>query len=197
MKLYHRKGAGRPIRVSWALGEAGIDHEVVVMTPEEAQGAEHEARHPLHRVPVIDTSDGPIFESAALLLHIGDLAGDDSLLPPPGTHERALVYQWVLFVMTEIEPALVEMFTTSESDPARADVARERLDKAAAVLERAVGPRKYLVGRQFTLADLLTTDIFELARLLGGVEPPAGLAEYVERHRARPARQKAEELFAA
>lgn len=196
MKLYHRQGAGRPIRIRWALEEAGIDHDVEVMTPEQAAATEHQGRQPLGRVPVIDDGDGPLFESAALLLHVGDLAGE-KLLPPPGTRERALVYQWVLFVMTEVEPPFVESLLQAESDPERAAVGAEKAKTALGVLEQAIGGREHIVGDRFTAADLLVTDIVLLAKLMGGMEPTPGLAAYIEPHAARPGRKRAEELFTA
>ena len=53
LRVYHRAGAGRPIRVVWALEEAGADYELVTLTAEEGRSAEHRARHPLGRVPVL------------------------------------------------------------------------------------------------------------------------------------------------
>ena len=38
LTVYHRPGAGRPIRLVWALEEAGADYELVVLTPEEVRG---------------------------------------------------------------------------------------------------------------------------------------------------------------
>ena len=70
-------------------------------------GQEHLARHPLGRVPAFELDDGTtMFESAAICLQIGELYPDTGLLPPPGTSARALVYQWVLFGMTQLEGPL-------------------------------------------------------------------------------------------
>jgi hypothetical protein len=66
LRVYHRVGAGRPIRVVWALEEVGADYELVMITPEEGRSQEHLARHPLGRVPVLEDEHGPMFESTAL-----------------------------------------------------------------------------------------------------------------------------------
>ena len=93
MRVYHRTGAGRPIRAVWALEEVGADYELVTMGVEEARAAEHRARHPLGRVPVLEDDEGPLFESTALVFHIAELNPDAGLLPPParygGDPERA------------------------------------------------------------------------------------------------------------
>ena len=83
-RLYHREGAGRPPRVRWALEEVGAPYDFVVMDSEAGRGEEHAQRHPLVRVPVLETDDGMLFESAALCLHIADLHPDAGLIPAPG-----------------------------------------------------------------------------------------------------------------
>ena len=74
--MYNRAGTGRPIRVVWALEEAGADYELVTLTAEEARSVEHRARHPLGRVPVLEDEHGPMFESTALVFHIAELYPD-------------------------------------------------------------------------------------------------------------------------
>jgi len=106
MRLYHREHAGRPIRVAWMLEELGEPYEITMMTREEAKGEEHRARHPLGRVPVLEDEEGFVFESAAICLHLADLNPDAGLAPAPGTHERALLYQWTIFAPAELEPPL-------------------------------------------------------------------------------------------
>lgn len=196
MKLYHRAGAGRPIRVRWALGEAGIDHEVHVMDESECGGAEHGARQPLNRVPVLDDGKGPIFESAAILFHIADLGGD-ALTFPAGSHERALIYQWVLFNMTEIEPPFVEPILFPEGGADRGATAQKMLGKAHGVIEQALDGGVHLVGDRFTLADLVIVDTLILEELFVQAEHPPALQAYIAEHRGRPARAKAEELLTA
>lgn len=121
LRLYQREGAGRPLRVRWALEEAGADYDYVVMTREEGKGEEHARRHPLGRVPVLETDEGLLFESAALCLHVADLHPEAGLIPPVGTHERAQLYQWTIFAMTDLEQSLL-----------RAYVARRDSDDTAA-----------------------------------------------------------------
>jgi glutathione S-transferase len=84
LRVYHRAGAGRPIRVVWALEEVGAEYEFVTITAEEGRGAERRARHPLGRVPVLEDEQGPMFESTALVFHVAEAYPEAGLLPPPG-----------------------------------------------------------------------------------------------------------------
>jgi glutathione S-transferase len=190
MRIYHRPGAGRPIRVVWTLEELGVAYELVVMTPEEVAG-EHRSRHPLGRVPVLEDDDGPVFESTALCLHLADLHPGRGLLPAVGTHERALVYQWAFFAMTEIEPPAIESRRTRERSPGIADAAVERVCSAVAVVADALQGREYLVADRFTIADVVVSEVVRVAARVGALEPSGRIAEYQVEMEARPARQRA------
>jgi hypothetical protein len=118
LRVYHRVRAGRPIRVVWALEEVGAEYELVAMSAEEAGSAEHRARHPLGPVPVLEDEDGPMFESTALVFHIAELYPKAGLLPPPATHERAVVQGWSIFAMTELEAPAIEYNRQRDTNPA-------------------------------------------------------------------------------
>ncbi len=126
MRVYHREYTGRPLRVVWTLEELGQSYEFEVMTNEEGQSEQHLARHPLGRVPVLEDDEGYVFESAAICMHVADLYPEGAMMPPLGTHERALAYQWSVFAPSEIEPYVVEAAIYGQSDPERADKAKER-----------------------------------------------------------------------
>jgi glutathione S-transferase len=194
MRLYHREHAGRPVRVAWMLEELGEPYEVTIMTREEGKGEEHRARHPLGRVPVLEDDGGFVFESAAICLHLADLHPDAGLAPVPGTHERALLYQWTIFAPAELEPPLIEAAVHAQSDPDRAAIARRRFDDAAAAVSSALDAHDYLVGGQFTVADVLVGSTLAFTERIGFAdELPANLRAYLARLVERPARQRAAE----
>jgi glutathione S-transferase len=190
-RLYHREGAGRPRRVRWAFEEAGAPYDLVVMTQEEGKGEEHARRHPLGRVPVLETDDGLLFESAALCLHVADLNPQSELIPPPGTFERGQVYQWTIFAMTELEPALIRSYLAHrDSDTDAQAKADARLDKAFAAVAAAFDGRDYIVGR-FTIADVVVGGVLESARRFDLLPSTPSIVSYLERLDARPAKQTA------
>jgi glutathione S-transferase len=194
MRVYHREHAGRPLRVVWTLEELGEPYELVVMDREEGRGSEHRARHPLGRVPVLEDEDGYVFESAAICLHLADRSPQAGLLPAPGTHGRALVYQWACFAPAEIEPALFETWSQAERDPDRAAAARRRFDTAAGAVADALDGAEYLVDARFTVADVLVGTAMAFTTRAGFAdELPTTLKDYVARLAQRPAFQRAVE----
>jgi glutathione S-transferase len=192
VRVYHREKAGRPLRIVWVFEELGEPYELVVMSQEEGHGEGHRRRHPLGRVPVLEDDDGFVFESAAICLHLADLFPQAGLAPAPGTHARALVYQWSIFVPAELEPPLIEAGRMAEHDPERAERARVRFDGAAAAIAGALGDDDYLVGDGFSVADVLVSSALAFTRRAGLWERmPSSLQGYVERMEQRPARQRA------
>jgi glutathione S-transferase len=94
----------------------------------------HLALHPLGKIPVLETPDGVMFESAAILLWLADRHG--SLAPAPDSPDRARFLTWFFYTSTNIHPTLLQLFYPDrEAGPtARAAV----VDHAAAKLFRHV-----------------------------------------------------------
>ncbi len=68
----------RDIRVRWALEEAGLPYRVE-STPFRDRGAEHFSHQPFGQVPWLTDGDLSIFESGAILLHLGERS--EALMP--------------------------------------------------------------------------------------------------------------------
>ena len=190
MRLYHVPQT-RSSAVLWLLEEIGAPYDLTVLEPDARKAAEHRTRHPLGRVPVVEEDGGFVFEQAAIFLHLADLHPEAELLPPVGTHERALAYQWVLFSMTELDPPLVEAAFMRESDPERATAGGVRFHEAASVIESALDGRAYLLGDRFGVADVACGGKLAVAKLFGLIEGLPRAEAYVERIEARPAHQRA------
>ncbi len=181
----------------WMLEELGEPYEVVEITPEEGRGEAHRARHPLGRVPVLEDDEGPVFESAAICLHLADLHPDAGLLPAPGTHERALAYQWTLFGPAELEPPLIEAMIQAGRDPERAASARKRFDAGVAAVSGALDGGDYILGARFSVPDVLVGSAMSFVARGGFAEElPDNVREYVARLGQRPAYGRAAESIA-
>ena len=192
LRVYHRAGAGRPIRVVWALEEAGADYELVTLSVEEGRSPEHRARHPLGRVPVLEDEQGPMFESTALVFHVAERYPDAGLLPPAATHERAVVQGWSIFAMTELEAPAIESARQREANPEASAKAIARCAEAVAVLEGNLsGTPPCLVGGSFTVADIVAGGVLGVAVRVGALEPSPTTAAYMQSLAARPAWQRA------
>ena len=192
MRVYHRARAGRPLRIVWTLEEAGAPYELIEMTREEGRAEEHLSRHPLGRVPVLEDEHGFVFESAAMCLHVGDLHPEANLVPPPGSHERALVYQWSCFAPAELEPPLFEAWMQADKDPDRAAAARKRFFTAADAVTAGLGGAEFLVAGQFSVADVMIgTALLFTARPGIADQLNPELTDYVGHLGQRPAFQRA------
>lgn len=192
MRVFHRAHAGRPVRVAWLLEEIGEPYELAVIAGEEGQSQQHLARHPLGRVPVLEDEEGFLFESAAICLYLAERHPDAGLLPPPGTHDRALVYQWTIFAPAELEPRLITAATLAARDPERAASARARFDAAVEAVSDALGANEYLVGGHLTVADVLVSTALAYTARADMIDAlPPNLKDYLARMAKRPAFMRA------
>jgi glutathione S-transferase len=177
----------RSSRVLWLLAEIGAQADLVKVTADERNSPEHLARHPLGRVPAFELDDGTVmFESAAICLQLADLHPDAGLIGPIGSDERALVYQWVLFGMTELEAPLYRWLREA-ADGSTESAARERFAESAAAIEAALTDRDWLLGEPFTVADVICASVLGSGHSRGVLGDWPGLQAYVERCEARPA----------
>ncbi len=188
--LYHQPGS-RSGRVVWALEEIGEPYDVEIIQREDKAKPEYRALHPLGRSPVVTTEEGPLFESAALVLQLGDLYPDSGLMPPVGTYERGLVYQWVLFGMVELESAVVQAYSDDEQLKTRG---RERLAAALPALEQALDGKEFLVGDRFTAADVVVGGVLGFAARGGLIDDFPKCVAYAQSLNERPARKRAAEV---
>ena len=191
MRIYHRKGAGRPIRVIWTLEELDAPYDLAIMSPEEAAADEHTSRHPLGRVPVLEDDAGMIFESTGICLYVAELHPEAGLLSAAGTRDRALVYQWAFFAMTELEPAAIECARRREAFPELSEAAAERARRAVLAIDDALQGHEYLVGDRFSVADIITSEVVRIAVRVKAIEAEGRIGEYLAAMEARPARQRA------
>jgi glutathione S-transferase len=196
MRLYHQPRS-RSTRVLWLAEEAGAQLDVVVIAREEKGTDEYRKMHPLGRSPAYVEEGGPVFESAALCLHLADRHPEAGLIGDLGSHERALHYQWCFFAMTELESPLVDAARqvwkdSGDADPEIVAAALGRFEKGAGVVAAALAGGEYLVANRFSVADVVVGGVLTFARMSELVpELPPGIAAYVDALEARPARLRA------
>jgi len=183
-RLYHLPKS-RSTRVLWALEELGAPYELVVMAPEDRRSDEHRTRHPLGRVPVIEDDAGHLFESAAIVLALADR--HDGLNFPLGSRERELVYQWVLFAVTEVERWIADA-RDGESDPERAAQAAERIASAGTVVDEALRGHEFIVGDRFSAADIILSAALAWAGSFGLLDHHPEVDRWLDALDERPAR---------
>src|SRR5580693_1212747 len=95
------RGFVRDLRVRWALEEAGLPYRVE-STPFRDRKPEHFARQPFGQVPWLTDGDLSIFESGAILLHLGELS---EKLMPTDRRGRSDVKEWLFAALASVEAA--------------------------------------------------------------------------------------------
>lgn len=135
--------------VRLALEELGVPYRThLVDRSAEAQRAPaHLALHPGGLIPVLETPDGPVFETGAILLWLADRHG--GLAPTPASPERAQVLKWLFYLSNTMHPALRILFYPAnyvgavEQDQSRLRAqARENILRHLSVLEAHWRPRE-------------------------------------------------------
>lgn len=168
----------------WALEELGIPHERVKLDlkAKDTQKPAFLALNPNGKVPLLVHDGVPIFESIAILAHLGETFGvEKKLFPAPGL-DRAKAFQWLAWANVSIGAAAGRYLCNSSDD------AKEETMKLFGMLDDALANKTWLVGDSFTLADLhlaglvgwLSTVAFDLKSL-------ANIQAWSARCQARPA----------
>lgn len=187
--------ASRAFRNLWLLEELGLDfrHEPVDYRHGGAATPDMLALNPNGRIPVLTDGDLVLYESMAINLYLADRYGDTPLWPA-GSTDRGRVYQWSLWVMTEVEQPLLTVLMHQRVLPAdRRDpdkLARNTglLQRPFAVLERTLANHDHLLGDDFTLADLNVAAVLAWARAARmDLEGYPRLADWVKACTRRPA----------
>jgi len=185
------RGLVRDLRVRWALEEAGLPYRVESTSFRE-RGAEHFAAQPFGQVPWLTDGDLTIFESGAILLHLGEKS---PALTPTDPRGRAEVLEWVIAALNSVDlpsqPWALFRFMGFPGEAPEAkfvdDFLKARLNRMEAVLER----REWLVAGRFTVADLLMADVLRPLERFDGLATYPACRAYVARATARPAFVKA------
>jgi len=204
MKLYGF-GPTRSLRALWGLRELGVEFEFV---PVNLQVGEHRrpdflALNPAGKLPVLVDGDLVLPESAAIVLYLAEKYPEKGLMPAK-LEQRAEVYRWVLFAVTELEQPLWRMakhsfiYPEHERLPRDIDLARDDFTAMAAVLERHMEGRQFIVGDRVTVADCVTAYLMDWANERQLLDGFPSLKAYLQRMYERStAPQRIVEAFAS
>src|SRR5690606_36126368 len=184
------RGFVRDVRIRWALEEAGLPYRVQGV-PFRDRGAEHLAHQPFGQVPWLSDGAVSMFESGAILLHLGERS--EALLPHEPSH-RAETIQWMFAALNSVEMAVLPWslfkFLGDEAQTPGREHLYAFVDIRLRRMEPVLAAREWLVG-QFSIADITMADVLRLADRFDALEPFPACRAYVARATARPAFQKA------
>ena len=184
------RGFVRDLRIRWALEEAGLPYRVET-TPFEDRPTGHYAHQPFGQVPWLTDGDLSIFESGAILLHLGGLS--DTLLPTDAA-ARSRTIQWVFAALNSVEaavqPWILYKFTGDTTETPGRQLMEKFLAGRLKHMETVLAGEKWL-ARSFSIADILMADVLRVTDAFDGLSEHPACRAYVARATARSAFIKA------
>lgn len=187
------RGYVRDLRPRWACEEIGLTYTTRLISPVPPKRPAYFHEQPWGQVPVLRDDGIQLFESGAILLHLGER---DERLLPRDSQRRATAVAWLFAALNSVEPwmfelANVEIFSADEEwaklrKPSLLRDTGKRLDRLA----EALGEREWL-GNAFGVADIAMVTVLRNADHEDLMSRRPRLADYVARGMARPAFQRA------
>ena len=184
------RGYVRDLRVRWALEEAGLAYRVE-STPFRDRKAGHFEHQPFGQAPWLTDGDLSIFESGAILLHLGELS--DKLMPAD-RRGRSDAKEWLFAALASVEAASQPwsffMFSGDTDETPMRKFFDSFLDLRLQRMEPVLAGREWLAGT-FCVADILMADVLRLVDRFDGLAGYPSCRDYVARATARPSFAKA------
>lgn len=188
MKLYVSPGACS-MSCHIAFEESGLPVEVEV-AKNDASWVKVNELNPQGAVPVLVMKDGQVLtQNIAILNFVAENAPQAGLLPEMGTLDRALAFQWLSWVASDLHPAFSPLFNPHLAAEART-MQVEKLQKLLAQADRHMSGRQFVAGDQFSVADAYLFTVYGWASYQKiPTEQYRNMTEYCGRIAKRPAVQ--------
>jgi glutathione S-transferase len=191
MKLYGTPPT-RALRVLWLLRELDIECEVVTvnMGIGEHLRPEFLALNPAGKLPVLVDGDLVLTESSAIPLYLAEKYPDSGIIPG-ALADRAQMYRWIFFLVTEIEQPLwrialhTRIYQEHERLPRDIPLATRDCKRMVAVLEQHMQGRDFLAGDRLTVADFNAAYTLDWANEAGMLDDAPRLRAYLKAMYAR------------
>jgi glutathione S-transferase len=170
-----------------ALEEIGLEYELrwtKIHIPNADKSVDLMDANPNGRVPTLLTPEGPIYETAAILVHMAEQNPQCGLIPDISAPERRLFWQWHFYLVSTFMPEELIQDDPSvylpDNEPGQRELALVSMDRLLniwTVLDRGIaGP--YILGDQYTTCDIS----FAMQALWPSCQPPEGLKSYPNAH---------------
>jgi len=202
LTLYHA-APSRSSVVHWMLEEVGELYDVQLMNLKkgENRAADYLKVNPMGKVPALRHGDVVITESAAICAYLADAFPQARLNVPVDDPRRGPYLKWLFFGPSCVEPAIIDRLFPRTGDIPRAALGYGDYDTVIEVLAAAVRNGPFLMGEQFTAADVVIGSALRWGMMFKGLPERPEFVAYAgrvaERPAAKRATQKDHELAAA
>ena len=201
MITLYGSGQSRSFRTLWALEESGLpfEYKAVDIGRSEEGGTQTDSYKQLNfqgKVPSLIDGELIVNESAAILNYIAACVPKKQLMPTDDIALRAYYDEICFFVLSDLEQPLwtygKHSFVLPKEHRVKAvlETAHWEFDKSLKALNQYVADKEFVVGEQFTMADLLIAQTLQWAQRFD-FSVPTDLLNYKDNLYQRPACEKA------
>ena len=195
LTLYHAAPSRSSI-VRWMLEEIGEPYDIHLLhLPKGDQlKPDYLAINPMGKVPALKHGDVVITEAAAICTYLADAFPKAGLSVPIGDPRRGIYLKWLFFGPGCIEPAITDRAAPRKEEPRRGMLGYGDFDTVMNVVAKAVAKGPFLMGEQFTAADVVVGSTLRWGTMFKLVPERPEFVDYVARLGQRPALQRATAL---
>jgi len=193
--LYHA-APSRASVVRWMLEELGEPYHVHLLNLANGDQAkaEYRAINPMGKVPALKHGDAIVTEVAAICTYLADEYPHARLNIPVGDPRRGPYLKWLFFSPSCIEPAATDRAFPRKEEPRRGTLGYGDFDTVMEVTAKAVEPGPFLMGEQFTAADVVVGSMLRWGMMFDLLPKRPEFLAYVGRLEQRPGLQRATAL---
>jgi glutathione S-transferase len=193
LTLYHAAPSRSSITL-WMLEELGepYDIKLIKLSDGENLKPDYLAVNPMGKVPALKHGDTIITEVAAICTYLADEYPDKKLNVPIGTPRRGVYLKWLFFGPSCMEPAVIDRAAPRKEEARRGMLGYGDFDTTMNVVAKAVEKGPWLMGNQFTAADVVIGSNIRWGTIFKLIPERREFIDYSARIAARPAAQRAE-----
>ena len=185
-------------KISIALAELGLEYDMqwVKLDQEEQMTPDFLALNPNHKIPVLEDDGQVIWESGAILLHLGERHDPDGLILPKDAKTRMDAIQYAFFQTGGVGPNLGRLGAAlrkeGEKNLEMIQIFSDEMKRLLSVIDRILeDDREYLAG-PYSIGDIMHFPWLQIMKNLGSREilDLERVSNWLARIEARPAVQK-------
>src|SRR5436190_1639023 len=193
LTLYHASPSRSSI-VLWMLEELGQPYDIHLLSlgKGENRAADYLAINPMGKVPALKHGDTVITEVAAICTYLADEFPKAGLATAMGTPRRGVYLKWLFFGPGCFEAAVIDRAAPRKDEPRRAMLGYGDFETTMNVVAKAVEKGPFLMGDQFTAADVVIGSNIRWGMMFKMVPERPEFVAYAARLAARAAAQRAE-----
>lgn len=186
-------------KILFTAEELGMPYQLNLMKIGDHRKAEHQPRHPMGKVPVVEIDGQYYFESNSICRLMAELNGNKLYANSPG--ERAHINEWIdmltvhfgrwlsMYFFEEVaKPGLLKSQPSASAIEEAAGFSKQQLP----TLEKALSEHEFIVGKQITLADIIGFSLFTTTEVTSvNLEAYPNIQRWYRMMAARPAYTRA------